>query len=60
VLVGRQETLHDGPRMAERFRDRVPRARVELVDRANHLLVVDQSEIVADRLVEFLGEGGTE
>jgi pimeloyl-ACP methyl ester carboxylesterase len=60
VMVGRQETLHDGRRMAERFKARVPRARVELVDRANHLLVVDQTELVAGRLVEFLGEGEAE
>jgi pimeloyl-ACP methyl ester carboxylesterase len=57
VLVGRQETLHDGPRMAARFTERVPRARVELVDQANHLLVMDQTELVAGRLAAFLGEG---
>ena len=58
VLVGRQETLHDGPRMAARFRERVPRARVEVVDQANHLLVMDQTERAGDLLREFLEPGG--
>jgi pimeloyl-ACP methyl ester carboxylesterase len=58
VLVGRQETLHDGPRMAARFRERVPRARVEVVDQANHLLVMDQTERAGELLREFLEPGG--
>jgi pimeloyl-ACP methyl ester carboxylesterase len=53
VLVPRYETLHDGPTMADRFRKRLPRARVVLVDDANHLLPIDRPELVADELERF-------
>ena len=42
VIVGREESLHDGPKAADRFRRRLPHARIELVDEANRLIPVDQ------------------
>jgi pimeloyl-ACP methyl ester carboxylesterase len=54
VAVGRQETLHDGPLMARRFRERLPDARIELVDDANHALFIDQPEVVEGLLRDFL------
>jgi pimeloyl-ACP methyl ester carboxylesterase len=54
VIVGRDESLHDGPKMAARFRQRLPGARVELVDDANHLIPIDQPEIVEKLLADFL------
>ena len=44
-----RRNLHDG-RMAARFRERLPLARVELVPRANHLVFIDQQEQVASLL----------
>jgi pimeloyl-ACP methyl ester carboxylesterase len=55
VVVPRDETLHDGATMAERFRQRLPQARVRLVDDANHLVPIDQPEVVANELQKFLG-----
>jgi pimeloyl-ACP methyl ester carboxylesterase len=54
VLVGKQETLHDGELMVERFRQRLPDADVVLVDGANHLMIIDQTELVNDHLRRFL------
>ena len=54
VAVGRQETLHDGPLMARRFREQLPDAQVELVDDANHALFIDQPEVVEGLLRDFL------
>ncbi|BBY43662.1 alpha/beta fold hydrolase [Mycolicibacterium celeriflavum] len=54
VMVGRRESLHDGPKMAARLRDRLPHARIELIDEANHLIPVDQPEVVERLLGEFL------
>jgi pimeloyl-ACP methyl ester carboxylesterase len=54
AIVGRDETLHDGAMMAERFRQRLPGAQVRLVDDANHLVFIDQQDLVADELRAFL------
>ncbi len=54
VIIGEEESLHDGQLMAERFRAELPDARVELVKDANHLIFVDQMERVADLLTAFL------
>jgi pimeloyl-ACP methyl ester carboxylesterase len=54
VMVGRDETLHDGPKMAARFRQRLPGARIELIDDANHLIPIDQPGIVEKLLADFL------
>jgi pimeloyl-ACP methyl ester carboxylesterase len=54
VLIPRDETLHDGPTMAERFRQQLPHAQVELVDDANHLILIDQPEVVTEQLTKFL------
>jgi pimeloyl-ACP methyl ester carboxylesterase len=54
VLIGREESLHDGTLMAQRFTEQVPRAHVELLDDANHLIFIDQTTAVGDRLRAFL------
>ncbi len=55
VLVGRDECMHDGPEMAARFTDVWPLADVEVVDEARHLVFIDQTDLVSDRLRDFLG-----
>jgi len=42
VIIGRDESVHDGPKMAARFRQRLPEARIEIVEDANHIIPVDQ------------------
>jgi pimeloyl-ACP methyl ester carboxylesterase len=54
AIIGRDETLHDAATMAERFRRRLPGAQVRLVDGAGHFVFIDQQEIVADELQQFL------
>jgi pimeloyl-ACP methyl ester carboxylesterase len=54
ALIGREESLHDGPKMAARFRQRLPAARIELIDNANHIIPVDRPEIVNRLLADFL------
>jgi pimeloyl-ACP methyl ester carboxylesterase len=54
ALIGNDETLHDGALMAERFTEQIPNADVVVVDDANHLVFIDQTELVVDRLQEFL------
>jgi len=56
VIIGEEESLHDGARMAARFRERLPLARVELVPRANHLVFIDQQEQVTSLLGAFLAD----
>ncbi len=51
----RHETLHDGPTMAERFRQQLPHARVELVDDASRLVFIDQADVGSQHLTKFLG-----
>ncbi len=53
ALIPRAETLHDGSTMAERFRQQLPHAQVELVDDANHLILIDQPEVVTEQLTKF-------
>ena len=57
AIIGRDETFHSGPKMATRFRQQLPEARIELVDDANHNLFVDQFDIVVKLLTEFLKLG---
>ncbi len=54
VMIGREESIHDGPKMAARFRQQLPDARIEIVDDANHLIPVDQPQIVEKLLTDFL------
>jgi pimeloyl-ACP methyl ester carboxylesterase len=54
VIVPRDETLHDGPTMAQRFREQLPHAQVELVEDANHLMIIDQPNVVNELLAAFL------
>ena len=54
AMIGRNETLHDGPKAAARYRRQLPDARVVLVDNANHLIPVDQPAVVDRLLTDFL------
>jgi pimeloyl-ACP methyl ester carboxylesterase len=54
VMVGREESLHDGAKMASRLRRRLPHARIELIDGANHLIPIDQPEVTEKLLADFL------
>ncbi|WP_280829976.1 alpha/beta hydrolase [Mycobacterium sp. OTB74] len=57
AIIGRDETFHSGPKMATRFRQQLPEARIELLDDANHNLFVDQTDIVEKLLADFLKLG---
>jgi len=61
VIIGADESLHDGPTVAARFTDQVRHAQVELLDEANHLIFIDQQEQVETLLRQFLAtdRGGT-
>lgn len=54
AIIARDESLYNGPTAATRFRQQLPDARIELVDDANHMVMVDQPEIVDKLLAEFL------
>ena len=57
MIIGRDESLHDGPKMAARFRQQLPAARIEIVDDAHHIIPVDQPQIVEKLLADFLDQG---
>ena len=57
MMIGRDESLHDGPKMAACFRKQLPAARIEIVDDANHIIAVDQPQIVEKLLADFLDRG---
>ncbi|HZC92149.1 MAG TPA: alpha/beta hydrolase [Mycobacterium sp.] len=54
AIIGRDESAHNGPKTATCFRQQLPEARIELVDDANHMVMVDQPEIVEKLLAELL------
>lgn len=54
AIVAKHESLYNGPKTAARLRQQLPNAQIELVDGANHMVMVDQSEIVEKLLAEFL------
>lgn len=54
VLIPRDETGHDGPMMAERYRQRLPQAQVQLVADSNHFMFIDRTDVVTDQLSTFL------
>jgi hypothetical protein len=42
AIIGRNESLHHGPKTATHLRQRLPDGRIELVDDANHMIMNDQ------------------
>lgn len=54
AIIGRNESLHNGPKTAIRLRQQLSEARIELVDDANHMIMIDQTEIVLKLLADFL------
>jgi pimeloyl-ACP methyl ester carboxylesterase len=54
AIIGRDESAINGPKAATLLRQLLPEARIELLDNANHMVVVDQTEIVEKLLAEFL------
>ena len=54
AIIGRHESINNGLKTADRFRWQLPDARIELVDDANHMVMVDQTDIVEKLLADFL------
>jgi pimeloyl-ACP methyl ester carboxylesterase len=54
ALIPRNGTGHDGPMMAQRYRQQLPHAQVELVDDSNHLVFIDRTDVATDQLQKFL------
>jgi len=54
AIIPRDESFHNGPKTATCFRQQLPEARIEVVDDANHMVMVDQPEIVEKPLADFL------
>jgi pimeloyl-ACP methyl ester carboxylesterase len=54
IVIGRDETVCDGPRSAAIARERLPRAEVVLLDDANHLTTADQPAIIDSLLSDLL------
>jgi pimeloyl-ACP methyl ester carboxylesterase len=54
ATIGKQESLHDGPKMASRLRRQLPAAHIAEIDGANHIVPADQPQIVERLLVDFL------
>ena len=54
AVIPRDETLHDGQEMAERFRQTLPKACVDIIESANHLVFIDDPVLIAERLRVFL------
>jgi pimeloyl-ACP methyl ester carboxylesterase len=54
VLVGRDETVCDGPRSAAVALERIPHATVEVLPEANHCVTADRPDLVTHALREFL------
>jgi pimeloyl-ACP methyl ester carboxylesterase len=54
AIIGKQESLHDGPKMASRLRRQLPAAHIAEIDGANHIVPADQPQIVERLLVDFL------
>lgn len=54
TLIPRDETGHDGPEMAQRYRQRLPQARVQLIADSNHFMFIDRTDVVTDQLSTFL------
>jgi pimeloyl-ACP methyl ester carboxylesterase len=59
LLVGEQEYLYDGPAAVKRANEVLPNGRAELLPRCNHAIVSDRTEIVRDRLLDFLDAART-
>ena len=55
VLIGADESVCDGPASAAKARRVLPDARVELVAGSNHMMNVDQPEVLASHLTAFFG-----
>ncbi|MDT5214625.1 MAG: hypothetical protein QOK18_2864 [Mycobacterium sp.] len=56
AVIGRDESALNGPKSASMLRESLPDARIEVVDDANHMVMVDQAATVERLLVEFLGD----
>ncbi|MGH3726326.1 MAG: alpha/beta fold hydrolase [Mycobacterium sp.] len=54
AVIGRQESIYNGPKTATRLRQQLPEARIELIDDANHMVMIDQREVVEKLLADFL------
>lgn len=50
------ESALNGPKAATMLRESLPDARIEVVDHATHMVMVDQPATVEKLLAEFLGD----
>lgn len=57
LLLGKDESLFDPDRAAERVRNAAPQVQVNLIADAGHVLTIDQAEAVMERVLEFLEQG---
>jgi CHAT domain-containing protein len=53
AIIGRDESVHNGPKTATNLRRQLPEARIELVHDAGHGVLQDQPEIVDKLLTDF-------
>ena len=56
VLLGERSVLHGAAAVAERLRAAVPSWRVEVVPGAGHALVMDEPDLVVNRILAFAPE----
>lgn len=56
-VIGRDESALNGPKSAALLRRRLPEAQIEVIDDANHMVVVDGFSKVNELLGRFLQEG---
>jgi pimeloyl-ACP methyl ester carboxylesterase len=54
AIMGRNDSCHNGPKAATRFRQQLPEARIELVDDANYVILSDRPQLTEKLLAEFL------
>lgn len=54
VVIGREESITDGPASAAAARAALPHARVELIEGANHMVTIDRPDEVERLVGDFL------
>lgn len=56
ILIGEKEVIYDPKKALKRAKTLIPDVEVDLIPDASHLLNVDQSNIVNQKIIEFLNE----
>lgn len=55
LLIGREEFLYNGKKAIDRAHDVLPKSTSILVPHCNHAMVSDQTELVKNNIISFLG-----